>query len=179
MTKIIEKVQGTPSSSRTYVVAYILNESGVDAASGNTFTVMWNQTPDSVEYSSVFLQNVNQATLIGATASKGAAGIGNISTSALATSDGDMVIDAATSSSEGSYTHNNGFTEALEVTITSADGTGGYKAATGANETPSVTHSVGSSVRHVLIGFVVKAWQGELQQWTFTSGTIESEQVMP
>jgi hypothetical protein len=50
---------------------------------------------------------------------------------------------------------NNGFTEALELTITGADGVVGYKAATGADETPSVRHSTNNS-RKSLIGFVAK-----------------------
>ena len=156
MTKIIDKIAGT-SSIRAYVAAFILNEADINLASGNTFTVSWNQTPDSAGYSSVFLQNVNQSTLIGVSASNGLTNTGTITTSALSTSDGDMVLEAATSSSTGLYTPNNGFTEALELTITNADGMGGHKSATGAAETPSVTHSDSTNVRHVLIGFVVQA----------------------
>ena len=67
-----------------------------------------------------------------------------------------MVIDAATCSSTGSYTVDNAFTEALELSIASADAVEGYKTATGADEIPSVTHSTFTS-RQSAIGFVVRA----------------------
>ena len=52
------------------------------------------------------------------------------------------------------YTVNNGFTEAIELTIGSADGIAGYKIAAGADETPSIYHS--TPKRQVIAGFVVK-----------------------
>jgi chitinase len=68
------------------------------------------------------------------------------------------VIVAATNGNSGSYTLNNGFTEALELAPGSADGVAGSKAATGANETPSVTHSAVN--RQSVIGFVVRGGTG-------------------
>jgi beta-lactam-binding protein with PASTA domain len=67
-----------------------------------------------------------------------------------------MVIDAATCSNTGSYTVNNSFTEALELSRTNFDGVAGYKSSTSTSETPSVTHST-STGRQSLIGLVVKA----------------------
>jgi hypothetical protein len=67
-----------------------------------------------------------------------------------------MVIDAATNSNTGTYTVNNGFTKGVEPSIKNADAVAGYKAATGASETPSVTHST-TNGRQSLIGLVVKA----------------------
>jgi GH35 family endo-1,4-beta-xylanase len=162
MAKVIDKVVGT--TTQAYVAAYILDEAGVAAATtSGTFEPNWGTTsPDSgqVAYASVFLQNVNQTALIGAYASSSTAGStpNPITTSALSTNDGDMVIDAATCGNGGTgdlYTVNNGFTEALEHDMTSSTGVDGYKSATGANETPSVTHD--NANRQVLIGFVVKA----------------------
>jgi Tfp pilus assembly protein PilE len=160
MTKVMERVAGGVSpSSRTYVAVFRLNEAGVAAATSSTFSlVTWNQTPDDASYESVFLQNVNQTTPVGATANNGVTTGATITTAALATSSGDLVIDAATCSNIGSYTTNNGFTEALEVAflLNSTDGVVGYKSATGANETPSVTHST-SNGRQSLIGFVMQS----------------------
>ncbi len=153
MTKVIERIVGT--NPRDYVVAYILNEAGIAAATSDTFFPAWSTTPDEVSYSSVFLQNVNQTTLIGASASNGATSGATITTSALATSNGDMVIDAATCGNVGDYTVNNSFTEAIEQDMATSVGTTGYKSATGSNETPSVTH-VGTMNRQVIIGFVVQ-----------------------
>jgi hypothetical protein len=63
-----------------------------------------------------------------------------------------MVIEGGTNTQTGTYTANNGFTT-FPVTITNASGIDGHKTATGAAETPSVTHSTTSN-RQVLLGFV-------------------------
>ncbi len=174
MTKIIDITSST-SSSREYVVGYVLNESGISAATDSVFTPGWGSNPpDKVSYSSVFLQEVNQAVPIGATASAGATSKTTVSTSALATNDGDMVIDAATCGSTGTYTVNNSFTKALEHTMTSSDGVDGYKSATGVAETPSVTHSTSNS-RQALIGFVV---QVQPQPYILTINTVGNGTVV-
>ena len=158
MTKVMERASGGVSpSSRTYVAVFRLDEPNIVAATTTTFSVTWNQTPDDASYESVFLQNVNQTTPVGATANNGTTTGATITTAALATSSGDLVIDAATCSNIGSYTTNNSFTEALEAAfpLNSSDGVVGYKFATGANETPSVTHST-TTGRQSLIGLVVR-----------------------
>jgi len=166
MTYVIDKTGGS-GPNRTYAAAFILNEAGISAASGDNFTLTWSGTaPTSVAYSSVFLQNVNQTTLTGASDSD-TADNANVTTPALATNSGDMVIEAAACNATGSYTVNNGFTKALELDISDADGVDGYKSATGANETPSVTHN--PSGHQVLLGFVVKAFAEER---TFGGETI-------
>jgi fibronectin type 3 domain-containing protein len=176
MTKVIDKVVSSGSPAYyAYVAAFILNEADVNAVSSGTFVPTWSGTPDSgqVAYGSVFLQNVDQTVLVGATASNGTTSGNNITTDALTTNDGDMVIDAATCGSGGTgdlYTVNNGFTEALEHDMTSCTGVDGYKSATGANETPSVTHD--NANRQVLIGFVVKAGAGE---WLYGDLTYDNK----
>ncbi|MCX5633119.1 MAG: hypothetical protein NTW93_05560 [Phycisphaerae bacterium] len=152
MTKIVEASHS--SGNPRYTAAFILNDAGITAATTTTFTPTWSVTPTREAYSSVFLQNVNQTTLTGATAGNATDSGATITTSALANSSGDMVIEAATSKDTGTYTANNGFTKALELTMTNNDGMAGYKAATGANLTPSVTHTVATV--QSLIGFVVK-----------------------
>jgi hypothetical protein len=67
-----------------------------------------------------------------------------------------MVVEAGTCSATGTYTANSGFTKAQELAPTGADGMDGYKSATGADETPSVTHTA-TTERQTLIGFVVNA----------------------
>ncbi len=152
MTFVIDQyVAGT--SNRAYVAAYILNDANITDATTTTFTPSWTGTPSSAAYASVFLGDVNQTTLTGATASATAT-VATITTAALSNSNGDMAIDAATCSNTGNYSLTN-FTEALEHTMTSADGVDGYVSTTGANVTPSATHD--NVNRQVLIGFVVKA----------------------
>ena len=158
MTKVIDVNSG--GTVRANTVVFILNEAGVAAATNSTFVPTWSSTPSIVAYTSVFLKNVNQASPVGATDSNGVnSNTPNpITTNSLATGIGDMVIDAATSGSVGSYTMNNGFTEGADQTFGGsggATGATGYKTATGAAETPSATYS-GSNYQ-VIIGFVVKA----------------------
>ncbi len=152
MTKIIDKLTGS-SSSRAYVAAFILNDANIKAATTTTFTPTWTSAPSNITYSSVFLKNVNQTTLVGATASAGTTGSTTVSTSALANSSGDMAIESAASSVAGTYTVTTGWTEGLDLSVTGYDGMGGYEATTGTSVTPSVTQSSGN---HSLIGFVVK-----------------------
>jgi hypothetical protein len=154
MTNIVSAIHGT-GNPRMYTGAFILNEAGIAAATSNIFVPTWSSTPSSVSYSSVFLQDVNQTTLTGNTASATATTGATITTSALANATKDLIIDAATCSNTGTYTVNNGFTKAYDLGVTGIDGVAGWKSATGANETPSVTHST-SNGRQSLIGFVVK-----------------------
>jgi hypothetical protein len=159
MTKIIEKNYST-SGTYAYVAAYILNEAGIAAASSSSFSPTWSIMPTEYGYASVFLSNVNQSDLVGGSASNGSGSTpATITTSALATSNGDMVIAAATAGERNSYTFNNGFTQRVNQlsnsVMDSSSGAVGNKSATGVNETPSVTFS-GSLNRQVLIGFVVQ-----------------------
>jgi hypothetical protein len=152
MTKVMDQIVASAGYD-AYVAAYILDEAGIAAATSNTFAPTWNTTPDNVSYSSVFLQDVDQTDLIGDSASNTSTSGNNLTTAALSTDFGDMVIDAATCGNTGDYTVNNSFSEAMEQDMASSTGTTGYKSATGADETPSVTHS--GANRQVLIGFVV------------------------
>lgn len=151
MTKVIDR--NYRATIDAYVAAFMLDEAGVAAATSGTFSLTWSATPSEVKYSSVFLSNVNQTTSIGATGTGGSTS-NPVTTSSLATSDGDMVIDAATCGNSGTYTLNNGFTQIIHESSGSSTGVTGYKSATGSNETPSVQHSAVN--RHVIIGFVVQ-----------------------
>ncbi|MHC4215989.1 MAG: hypothetical protein ACYSWP_21775, partial [Planctomycetota bacterium] len=154
MTKVIEQNHG--AFFRSYVGAFILDEAGINAASSNTFNVTWAEEPFGTPgYSSVFLGDIIQSTPIGASEGNGIETGYTVTTNPLSTNDGDIVIVAGTHSNTGLYSVNNGFTEAIEVTVQSGDGVAGYKLATGVDETPSVTHS--SSARQVIIGFVVRS----------------------
>jgi len=152
MTKIIDKIVGS-AANRVYVAAFILNEAGIAAANSTTFTPTWTSQPSSIIYTSVFLQDVNQTTLVGATASAGVTSSTTVSTSALAAGNGDMVIENAASTGAGTYTATAGWLKDVDLGASSYDGMDGHKSATGASETPSVSQANGN---HVLIGFVVK-----------------------
>jgi len=150
MTKVVER--NYSATIEAYVVAYILDEAGVAAATNGTFSPTWSTTPTEVKYASVFLSGVEQTDLTGDSATAGGTS-STISTSSLTTNNGDMVIDAATCGNLGTYTLNNGFTQGAHQSSISSTGVTAYKSATGSSETPSVTHS--SVNRQALIGFVV------------------------
>jgi hypothetical protein len=152
MTKVVE--EDYRATIDAYVAAFILDESGIAAATGGTFAPTWDTDPAEIKYASVFLSGVNQADLTGASATAGGTSA-TISTSSLTTNTGDMVIDAATCGNLGTYTLNSGFTQGTHESSISSTGVTGYKSATGSSETPSVMHS--SVNRQALIGFVVNA----------------------
>ncbi|MDD5063982.1 MAG: endo-1,4-beta-xylanase [Phycisphaerae bacterium] len=156
MTKVVEKITSSASNPRIYTAAFILNDANIIAASNTTFVPTWSGTPTYTAYGSAFLQNVNQSSLTGATAGDEITTGYMLTTPMLATSAGDMVIDAATSSGTGAYTTNNAFTEALDFTFTSSRAVEGYKQANGASEIPSFTNLT-SNTHQTAIGFVVKA----------------------
>jgi len=158
MTKIIEV--NAVVASGNYVAAFILNEANIAAASDSTFTPTWSGTTSSTAYASVFLQNVDQTTSVGASAKNSSTSStpNPITTSALATNNRDMVILGATCGSVGFYTLNNNFVEGNDQQAGGTAGmTGvtGHKFATGADETPSATYSATPN-RQAIIGFVVK-----------------------
>ena len=140
---------------------WILDEAGIAAASGSTFSVNWSGTPYAERYMSCFYTNVDQTTSIGAKAENfaNAATPNPITTTALANSSGDMVLAVASGHLLGSYVAQNGFTEQLDVQYNGGCGdcfthTVADKAATGANETPSMQHTDLDS--QSIIGFVLQ-----------------------
>jgi glucuronoarabinoxylan endo-1,4-beta-xylanase len=154
MTKIIDRLLTGPSNG-VYAAAFILNDANIVAADGSgTFIPSWTGSPSGIAYSSVFLGDVNQAALVGASASASGTTSSTITTSALATNIGDLVIEAAAASSTGDFTLNNNFIKVNEYVMSSSEGVDGYKNAIGVPETPSITNTAS---RKVLIGFVVKA----------------------
>jgi glucuronoarabinoxylan endo-1,4-beta-xylanase len=157
MTKVIDDQIESGENWRAYVVAYILNEAGIALADNNDFIVDWGSNPpDYGAYASVFLKNVDQTDLTGDSDSNVTSSSDDLTTDALTTDDGDMVIDAATCGNAGSsYILHSGFMEGEQQAFGStATGVTGYKSATGVNETPSVTYN--GANRQVILGFVVQ-----------------------
>jgi hypothetical protein len=153
MTKLFD-YNYNAAGGYAYAAAFILKEAGVAAASSGTFTPTWSSEPTEIGYASAFFSNVDQTTSTGATGTGGSTS-NPVTTSALSTTNGDMVILAATCGMTGSYTLNNGFTEGIDQQMASSTGVTGHKKATGAAETPSATYS-GTINRQMIIGFVVQ-----------------------
>ena len=142
LTKINDVTTGTTTIA--HVEIWILDETGVAAATGSTFVPTWTSAPTYPMYSHAFFGGVDQATPTGAQAiaSSASSTPNPITTVALATSSGDMVIAGAVAGNTGSYAPQNGFIEGNDQT---AGGTTtmatSYKAASGSPETPSMLHS--------------------------------------
>jgi PKD repeat protein len=153
MTKIVD--WGYFVTYNEYTAAFILDEAGIAAATSNVFVVTWGTAPAGATpaFSSVFLAGVNQSNLVGDTGTGGSTTT-IAETTPLSTNDGDMVFVAGTCGNTGSYTPINGFTEAIELAPSSADGVCGYLSSTGGNVTPGVSHS--NVNRQSVIGFVVQ-----------------------
>ena len=67
MTKVVD-INYNAASGWAYTAAYILNETGVAAATSGTFVPTWSGTaPTASGYSSTFFSNVNQTTSVGGT----------------------------------------------------------------------------------------------------------------
>ncbi len=157
MTKIIDQNVGTAYTAN--VTAFILDEAGIAAAAGSTFTPVWSDAPGAVVYHSV-LEDVDQAAMI-VNSDAAATSTGNpVTTNALSTNAEDMVFVAATCGNLNSYTLNNGFTESVDQQFgdatTGGTAAAGYKAASGVAEIPSATYN-STLNRQVIIGFVVKS----------------------
>jgi len=77
-----------------------------------------------------------------------------ITTTALSTASGDMVLMCGATENNVTQTFNNGFTKQFESNTTWGDGVGGNKMGTGVSETPKFTQS--ASGRMVLCALVAK-----------------------
>lgn len=161
MTKVVEK--SFTNGTYSYTGAFVLNESAIAAASTGAIAVTWSKAPSTgSNVVSVFLSNVNQASLVGATVTGSIVGT-TVTAAAPANAAGDMILVAGTAANNGTYTINNGFTRGIPETSASfGDITSAFMVATGAAVIPSLTQS--SSQRQTLISFAVKV-----------SGTVQNQ----
>jgi len=163
MTKQAERMYAEGTSSRTYASIYTLNEVGVNAATSGAISVSYNGIATGGSPSggssiySVLLGNVNQTTpVIGAVANS-LSGT-SITTSALSSSSGDLLLYSGATAANTDASPNNGFTETFESNTTWGDGVGGSKLSTGVSEIPQFSQS--ASGRMVLCALVVKKSSG-------------------
>jgi len=152
MTKVTEK--SILSGSATYSAIFILKEVGVNAATSGTIAVTWSATPSAgSSIYSVLLGNVDQTTTI-VSANNALASATSITTSAMATASGDIVVMCGATANNNTQTFNNSFIKQFESNSGWGDGVGGNKMGTGVIETPSFTQS--ASGRMVLCALVAK-----------------------
>jgi len=154
MTKQSEKLFKETTSPGSYASIFTLNEAGVNAAASGTIEVTWSATPSAGNsIYSVLLGNVDQTTPVSASATNGLTGT-ILTTNALATGSGDMVVMCGATANNNTVTFNNGFIKQFEANPSWGDGIGGTKMGSGASETPGFTQS--ASGRMALCAIVVK-----------------------
>lgn len=167
LTRVNQAVSTSGGCSNRVEVWY-LNEAAILAASGNTFTVNWiGGTPGAPAYAAATYKYVNQSNPVATSATTvNTSSTPNPITRTVSTVADAMVISAAVSGNNGSYTWNNSFTEqndqtsAATMTLSTAD-----KVATGSSGTASATH-VGPN-RQAMIAFVLNADRPQLaNSWT-------------
>ncbi len=156
--------------------AWYAGDSSVVGASDTDFIVDWLAdpdpfplSPDLVVYSHILLQGVDQNSPFGeGQVSFVSTQVGTITTTALNSSNNDMVMWGVTSGNDGPYTPNNSFTEGSDQTTTSHTGATAYKVSTGAAETPSATYDDGNPNRQTLLAFTVQQQVAVRPQDSFT-----------
>ncbi|MGI9657545.1 MAG: hypothetical protein ACR2OD_01450, partial [Gaiellaceae bacterium] len=166
MTNVNSVSTGTTATAATEI--WFIDEAGIAAATDGTFVVAWNTSPHLPMYSHAFFSGIDQSDPIGDTATNGSAtGTPNpITTSALTTVAGDIVVAGAVAGNDGSYTPQNSFTLGNTQTAgtTTTLGTA-YKQAAAGTETPSMLHS--GPNRQVIAGAVLNRRRAALaNSWT-------------
>lgn len=114
MTAVVDQVMTSNPRLRAYL--FILDESGIQAANNNTFSISWNGSTSNVHYAARMYRNVDQAAPIrdfdsNATNSSSP---NPITTPPLNVVDGDYVVAAALCGEAEWYSWNNGFTEGTD-----------------------------------------------------------------
>jgi hypothetical protein len=172
MVKIIDQLQGA-GSTKSYIVAYYLDEDGITKATGNTFVPVWSGSGNTPRQVSVLLENINQIAPIKDYASIGATTTNEpVSLSrSLLTSDGGLAIAAAVSA--GKNTHefsiDNGFTRTYISNSTVFTNVTGFKSTDGSDLGVQVTNNIDAANRIALLGFTVDKF--------VSGGTTGSENV--
>lgn len=151
---------GSPDSFCARVELWYLDEVGIQAATGSTFSVTWSGDPPyelEEHYAAVTLENVDQISPIGDSSTNGTTTANPIQTSSsLAVGAGDFVIVGAAAGMSGSYTPGGGYTEGTDQTGLSSTMASAHKAiAAGGTELPSMQFDLTIN-RQVILAAVIK-----------------------
>ena len=143
LTPIIGAVAGTSIFGR--VELWYLNEAGIAAASGNTFSVTWGvATPSQPMYAAATYKKVNQNSPISDSASNSTdTSTPNPITATVNVVDGAMAVSGAISGNNGSYTWGGGWSEGTDQTsgTTTTMSSAEHAVTTDGTDTASATHS--------------------------------------
>ncbi len=143
LTKIVGKVAGTTVFDR--VELWYLNEAGIAAASGTTFTVTWGGTaPTDPMYAAATYTGIDQGTPVANSSSNSTElSTPNPLTTTVTAYNRGMAVAAAICGNDGTFTWNNSWTSggAVSSNTTTNLATGEHLAAVDGTDTASATHS--------------------------------------
>ncbi len=154
--------------------AWYMLDSFLDLANSPNFGIDWEPVvgpPDLTVYSHILLQDTDQGNPFGEGQVSHTSGNtpNPITTTALNSISGDMVIWGVTSGNDGTYTPNNSFTEGTDQLTASHTGAAAYKVSTGVAETPSATYDgPGNPNRQTIFAFTVNQQVAVRPQDSFT-----------
>ena len=143
LTRILGAVAGTTWFDRTEL--WYLNEAGIAAAVGNTFSVTWGgSAPSNPMYAAATYADVNQSSpILDSSSNFTNSSTPNPITTSVNVVNGGMAVSGAISGNNGSYTWGGGWTEATDqasgttTTMSSAENA----ASADGTDTASATHS--------------------------------------
>ena len=150
---------GSPDSFCGRAELWYLDEAGIQAATGSTFSVTWSGDPPfelEEYYAAVTLEDVDQSVPIGDSSSNSTTTVNPIQiSSALSVGVGDFVVVSALAGNVGSYTADGGYTEGTDQSALSSTMASAYKAiAAGGTEQPSMQFDLTIN-RQVILAVVI------------------------
>ena len=152
---------GSPNSFCDRTELWYLDEAGIQAATGSTFSVTWSGDPpfELEEYfAAVTLEGVDQSSPIGDTSTNSTTTANPIQTSGtLTVGQGDFVVVSAIAGTLGSYTPGSGYTEGADQSALSSTMASAYKAiVTAGTEQPSMLFDF-TIQRQVILAVAINA----------------------
>jgi len=142
LTRVNGRLAGT--TSRVRIELWYLNETGIAAATNNTFVVTYGgATPSSQHFAAATVRNVDQTSPVLASNinSTNAATPNPLPTPISVTADG-MAVAAAMSGNAGSFAWGNGWTEGTDQTVlTSTSSAADHPTPAAGTDTASATHT--------------------------------------
>jgi hypothetical protein len=152
MTQAVE--DGYTGGDTNRVEIWYLNEAGIQAASGSTFTPSFSGGDVDVQlHAAATFANVNQTTPITDTASTNGSSA-TLTTPSFSVVTGGMAVSGTSKESDGSYTNaawGSGWAEGVDQSSGTTQGTGYTTAAYGADGTDTATATHSSSGRHAIV----------------------------
>lgn len=150
---------GSPNSFCARTELWYLDEAGIQAATGSTFSVTWSGDPPyelEEYYTAVTLKNVDQSSPIGNSSTNSTTAANPIQTSStLVVGAGDLVVVSAFAGTAGSYTPGSGYTAGTDQSALSATMASAYRAiAADGTEQPSMQFDLTIN-RQVILAAVI------------------------